>query len=60
MYEDVTVYVHPDPDRYLTHGWVYPFADGKAGYRQEWTALKSSNWHSTTRSGRPRARNVGA
>jgi propane monooxygenase small subunit len=45
VYEDVTVDVQPDPARYLTQGWVYAFADGKAGYPQEWTALKSSNWH---------------
>jgi len=45
VYEDVTVDVQPDPDRHLTQGWVYAFADGTAGYPQEWTALKSSNWH---------------
>jgi propane 2-monooxygenase small subunit len=45
VYEDVTVDVQPDPDRYLTQGWVYAFANGDAGYPQEWTALKSSNWH---------------
>jgi propane monooxygenase small subunit len=45
VYEDVTVDVQPDPARYLTQGWVYAFADGTAGYPQEWTALKSSNWH---------------
>jgi propane monooxygenase small subunit len=45
VYEDVTVDVQPDPERYLTQGWVYAFADGKSGYPQEWTALKSSNWH---------------
>jgi propane monooxygenase small subunit len=45
VYEDVTVDVQPDPERHLTQGWVYAFADGSAGYPQEWTALKSSNWH---------------
>jgi propane 2-monooxygenase small subunit len=45
VYEDVTVDVQPDPERYLTQGWVYAFADGKSGYPHEWTALKSSNWH---------------
>ena len=45
VYEDVTVDVQPDPERHLTQGWVYAFADGTAGYPQEWTALKSSNWH---------------
>jgi propane monooxygenase small subunit len=45
VYEDVTVDVQPDPGRHLTQGWVYAFADGTAGYPQEWTALKSSDWH---------------
>ena len=45
VYEDVTVDVQPDPARHLTQGWVYAFANGDAGYPQEWTALKSSNWH---------------
>lgn len=45
VYEDVTVDVQPDPERHLTQGWVYSFADGSSGYPKEWTALKSSNWH---------------
>jgi propane monooxygenase small subunit len=45
VYEDVTVDVQPDPARHLTQGWVYEFADGIGGYPEEWTALKSSNWH---------------
>jgi propane monooxygenase small subunit len=45
VYEDVTVDVQPDPARHLTQGWVYAFADGQAGYPEEWTVLKSSNWH---------------
>jgi propane monooxygenase small subunit len=45
VYEDVTVDVQPDPERHLTQGWIYSFADGKSGYPQEWTALKSSDWH---------------
>jgi propane monooxygenase small subunit len=45
VYEDVTVDVQPDPERHLTQGWIYGFADGKSGYPQEWTELKSSNWH---------------
>jgi propane monooxygenase small subunit len=45
LYEDVTVDVQPDPERYLTQGWIYGFADGVGGYPHEWTALKSSNWH---------------
>ena len=45
VYEDVTVDVQPDPERHLTQGWVYAFANGDSGYPQEWTELKSSNWH---------------
>src|SRR3989440_7433514 len=45
VYEDVTVDVQPDPARHLSQGWVYEFADGIGGYPEEWTALKSSNWH---------------
>jgi propane monooxygenase small subunit len=45
VYEDVTVDVQPDPERHLTQGWVYSFANGDAGYPQDWTALKSTNWH---------------
>ena len=45
VYEDVTVDVQPDPERHLTQGWIYGFADGTRGYPQEWTALKSGNWH---------------
>ena len=45
IYEDVTVDIQPDPERHLLQGWVYSFADGTAGYPQEWTKLKSSNWH---------------
>ena len=40
VYEDVTVDVQPDPERHLTQGWVYGFADGDGGYPQEWTALQ--------------------
>jgi propane monooxygenase small subunit len=40
-YEDVTVEVQPDPRHYLSQGWLYAFADGKAGYPLEWTALKA-------------------
>jgi propane monooxygenase small subunit len=45
VYEDVTVDVQPDPARHLTQGWIYAFANGEAGYPQEWTALESTNWH---------------
>jgi len=45
MYEDVTMDVQPDPERHLTQGWIYGFANGPGGYPKEWTALKSSDWH---------------
>jgi ferredoxin len=45
VYEDVTIDVQPDPERHLSQGWVYGFADGPGGYPKEWTALKSTNWH---------------
>jgi propane monooxygenase small subunit len=44
-YEDVTVDVQPDPERYLTQGWIYSFADGTMGYEADWTRMKSSDWH---------------
>ncbi len=45
VYEDVTVDVQPDPDRYLLQGWVYAFANGVAGFSPTWTKVKSSDWH---------------
>jgi propane 2-monooxygenase small subunit len=45
VYEDVTFDVQPDPERHLTQGWIYGFANGPGGYPQEWTEIKSSNWH---------------
>jgi propane monooxygenase small subunit len=45
IYEDVTVDVQPDPERYLTQDWVYGFAKGPGGYPKEWTAVQSSDWH---------------
>ena len=45
VYEDVTVDVQPDPERHLTQGWIYGFANGEGGYPLDWTALKSSDWH---------------
>jgi propane 2-monooxygenase small subunit len=44
-YEDVTVDVQPDPERYLSQGWVYGWANGDQGYDPKWTRMKSSNWH---------------
>jgi propane monooxygenase small subunit len=45
VYEDVTIDVQPDPERHLSQGWIYGFANGDGAYPHEWTALKSSNWH---------------
>lgn len=46
-YEDVTVDVQPDPERYLIQDWIIEFGDGKGGgaYRKDNTAALSSNWH---------------
>ncbi|MCF3948039.1 aromatic/alkene monooxygenase hydroxylase subunit beta [Acidiphilium iwatense] len=44
-YEDMTVDVQPDPERYLLQDWIINFADGTPTYDKTWTALKSSNWH---------------
>ncbi|MDJ0894435.1 MAG: aromatic/alkene monooxygenase hydroxylase subunit beta [Alphaproteobacteria bacterium] len=44
-YEDVTVDVQPDPERYLLQDWIISFADGTGAYNKAWTALKSSDWH---------------
>src|ERR1700736_5443678 len=45
LYEDVTVDVQPDPARHLTQGWVYGFAKSPGGFPEEWTKIKSSDWH---------------
>ena len=44
-YEDMTVDVQPDPERYLLQDWIISFADGTPTYSKDWTAAKSSNWH---------------
>ncbi len=44
-YEDVTVDVQPDPERYLLQDWIISFGNGDPTYSKDWTALKSSNWH---------------
>ncbi len=46
-YEDVTVDVQPDPERYLIQNWIIEFEGGKGGgaYHKDDTAAKSSNWH---------------
>ena len=45
VYEDVTMDVQPDPERHLTQGWIYGFAEGPGGYPKEWTELRSDDWH---------------
>ena len=44
-YEDVTLDVQPDPDKYLTQGWILGWANGDIGYDAKWTKIKSSDWH---------------
>ena len=44
-YEDVTVDVQPDPERYLIQNWIIAFPDGKGAYSKDNTAALSSNWH---------------
>lgn len=44
-YEDVTVDVQPDPDRYLIQDWIMSFPDGKGAYEKDSTKAKSSDWH---------------
>lgn len=44
-YEDVTVDVQPDPERYLIQDWIISFADGKGAYVKDNTRAQSSNWH---------------
>ena len=44
-YEDVTVDVQPDPERYLIQDWIISFADGGPAYSKEKSALRSSDWH---------------
>lgn len=44
-YEDVTVDVQPDPERYLIQDWIISFADGRGAYVKDYTSARSSNWH---------------
>lgn len=45
LYEDVTVDVQPDPERYLLQGWIISFPDGTPAYSATRTRLQASNWH---------------
>jgi len=44
-YEDVTVDVQPDPERYLLQDWIISFPNGEGAYVKGATKAKSSNWH---------------
>lgn len=44
-YEDVTVDVQPDPERYLIQNWIISFPDGQGAYGKGSTAAQSSDWH---------------
>lgn len=44
-YEDMTVDVQPDPERYLIQDWIISFPNGEGAYVKGATAAKSSNWH---------------
>jgi len=44
-YEDVTVDVQPDPEKYLTQGWILGWSNGDLGYDPKWTKIRSSDWH---------------
>lgn len=44
-YEDVTVDVQPDPERYLLQDWIISFPNGKGAYTKDNTGALSSNWH---------------
>ena len=44
-YEDMTVDVQPDPERYLLQDWILSFPDGTPTYSKNWTKALSSDWH---------------
>ena len=44
-YEDMTVDVQPDPERYLIQDWIIAFPNGEGAYDKSATKAKSSNWH---------------
>ena len=48
-YEDMTVDVQPDPERYLLQDWIISFPDGTSTYSKDWTAAKSSSKHGSHR-----------
>ena len=40
-YEDMTVDVQPDPERYLLQDWIISFPDGNAAYSENWTQRRA-------------------
>jgi propane monooxygenase small subunit len=44
-YEDMTLDVQPDPERYLLQDWIINFPDGTPTYSKDWTRAKSADWH---------------
>ena len=44
-YEDVTVDVQPDPERWLSQSWLYGWPNGDLGYDPRWTRIRTSDWH---------------
>ena len=44
-YEDMTLDVQPDPERYLLQDWIISFPDGTPTYSKTWTQAQSSDWH---------------
>jgi propane 2-monooxygenase small subunit len=44
-YEDMTLDVQPDPERYLLQDWIINFPDGTPTYSKDWTRCKSADWH---------------
>jgi propane monooxygenase small subunit len=44
-YEDETVDVQPDPERWLSQSWLYGWPNGDLGYDPRWTRIRTSDWH---------------
>ncbi len=44
-YEDMTLDVQPDPERYLLQDWIINFPDGTPTYSKDWTRCKAGDWH---------------
>ena len=48
-YEDMTVDVQPDPERYLLQDWIISFPDGTPTYSKSWTKAQSATGISSAR-----------